>query len=602
MSIETNPFAKLVVRIVVYSLLGWFFLGFNPFGISDKADQATQNALYKLAAPYYLSDAQQDIIIVLVNQSSINELYARQAIEANEWPIRYRDHAYLLSRILKYSPKSVFVDIYFKQERTTDDSFDQFMRLAGRMSKKYKSPLLFAGGYQDELYTDTQLKLGEVGELVITGWQGYGQAYPLNNNGRLTAAYRLYQLTCPKDSPFPSCKTPLIDTAATEVGDAVSVLWGNRPGQVVFPEFSRSVCADRSGSLIEVGRQLLFGFIDGLVNYDELTAPVDAQCAYHTVIYADELVYIDKSGSKAEKLRLAAALENKVVMYGLSLEGLHDNIYSPAHGQLPGVFFHAMALDNLMYYGADFVHASDDRIALINMGVWILMTVFFSFVLFYYDCKEFPFSSQSDQWIKYVCPASRISALQLFWIAALIIIIISIAMFLLLRYEPLNSIGFLVLIGVSSWLVHSDFAERILKALAFSWLFGDEKEKAKAKDDEAPDHKKVEAFYKDIFKLELVMEHGWIRNYSKNSEMTAEVSTAVESGSCAPVPDLSIEVDNVKAALDRVKRAKIAIEYGPETESCGIRRFYFRDPFGKLVNVFQYKKKAKRKQGKSPER
>ncbi|MBL4712513.1 MAG: CHASE2 domain-containing protein, partial [Gammaproteobacteria bacterium] len=181
MRLKTNPFAKLVVRIIAYSFIGWFFLGFNPFGIGDKTDQATQDALYKVAAPYYHSNAQQDIVVVLLNQLSITELYKREAIEANEWPIRYRDHAYLLSRILKYRPKMVFFDIYFKQQRSTDDSFAQFLRLANRMSKKHKSPLLFAGGYEDEKFTAIQHKLDALGELVVTGWAGYDQAYPLND-------------------------------------------------------------------------------------------------------------------------------------------------------------------------------------------------------------------------------------------------------------------------------------------------------------------------------------------------------------------------------------------------------------------------------------
>ncbi|MDX2477841.1 MAG: CHASE2 domain-containing protein, partial [Gammaproteobacteria bacterium] len=329
-----------------------------------------------------------------------------------------------------------------------------------------ESPLLFAGGYHDEQHTIIQSKLDELGELVVNGWEGYGQAYPLNDHGHLTTAYRLYQLACLNDSPLVSCMKPVIDTTATDVGDAVSVRWGSRPGQVVFPEFSRTVCADRSGSVLEVGRQILFGFIEGLVNYDDLKDPITAQCAYHPVIYADELVYVDKSGSEEQKQHLAAALKNKVVMYALSLEGLHDNIYSPVHGQLPGVFFHAMALDNLMHYGADYVHATDDRIARINQYIWILMTVIFSVILFHYERNGVYFS---DQLAKNATPKYHISAWWLFVIAALTVIIISILMFLLMRYEPLNSIGFLVLIGVSSGLVHSNFAERALKILALSW-------------------------------------------------------------------------------------------------------------------------------------
>lgn len=35
-------------------------------------------------------------------------------------------------------------------------------------------------------------------------------------------------------------------------------------------------------------------------------------------------------------------------------------------------------------------------------------------------------------------------------------------------------------------------------------------------------------------------------------------------------------------------KAGIPIEYGPATEPWGVRRFYVRDPFGKLINILQH--------------
>jgi catechol 2,3-dioxygenase-like lactoylglutathione lyase family enzyme len=49
--------------------------------------------------------------------------------------------------------------------------------------------------------------------------------------------------------------------------------------------------------------------------------------------------------------------------------------------------------------------------------------------------------------------------------------------------------------------------------------------------------------------------------------------------------DLSVEVDDLEAALACVRKAKIPIEYGPVDEPWGVRRFFVRDPFGKLVNI-----------------
>lgn len=98
----------------------------------------------------------------------------------------------------------------------------------------------------------------------------------------------------------------------------------------------------------------------------------------------------------------------------------------------------------------------------------------------------------------------------------------------------------------------------------------------------------ADKFYSAIFGLRVVMDHGWIRTYSSGEEMITQISVASEGGSGAAVPDLSIEVDSLDAVLERVKSESIAIEYGPVTEPWGVRRFYIRDPFGKLINVLQH--------------
>ena len=61
-----------------------------------------------------------------------------------------------------------------------------------------------------------------------------------------------------------------------------------------------------------------------------------------------------------------------------------------------------------------------------------------------------------------------------------------------------------------------------------------------------------------------------------------------QGGSGTPVPDLSIEVDDVDAALAAMKAAGFEIEYGPADEPWGVRRFFVRDPLGKLVNILAH--------------
>jgi catechol 2,3-dioxygenase-like lactoylglutathione lyase family enzyme len=95
-------------------------------------------------------------------------------------------------------------------------------------------------------------------------------------------------------------------------------------------------------------------------------------------------------------------------------------------------------------------------------------------------------------------------------------------------------------------------------------------------------------FYGDVFGLDILMDLGWIATYGSAQTMQTQLSVMSEGGSGTPVPDLSIEVDDVDAALARVAEAGFAVEYGPADEPWGVRRFYVRDPFGKLVNVLSH--------------
>ncbi|MDR6784617.1 catechol 2,3-dioxygenase-like lactoylglutathione lyase family enzyme [Pedobacter africanus] len=102
------------------------------------------------------------------------------------------------------------------------------------------------------------------------------------------------------------------------------------------------------------------------------------------------------------------------------------------------------------------------------------------------------------------------------------------------------------------------------------------------------DFKAAEVFYKDILGLELLMDHGWIQTYGSSDLMSVQLSFATEGGSDTPVPDLSIEVDNVDEALEKFVEAGFQIEYGPADEPWGVRRFYVRDPFGRLINILSH--------------
>ncbi len=101
----------------------------------------------------------------------------------------------------------------------------------------------------------------------------------------------------------------------------------------------------------------------------------------------------------------------------------------------------------------------------------------------------------------------------------------------------------------------------------------------------APNIEQAQAFYRDLLGMDVVMDHGWIRTYATGQHTTPQLSIATEGGSGTPVPDLSIEVDNLDEVHAKAVQAGFSIEYGIAEEPWGVRRFFVRDPFGRLVNI-----------------
>jgi predicted enzyme related to lactoylglutathione lyase len=103
--------------------------------------------------------------------------------------------------------------------------------------------------------------------------------------------------------------------------------------------------------------------------------------------------------------------------------------------------------------------------------------------------------------------------------------------------------------------------------------------------------KKVSAakrFYHGVLGLDILMDMGWIATFGSDTKMSVQISFMSDGGSGTPVPDISIEVDDVDDAFKRMKKARFKIEYPLTEEPWGVRRFYVRDPLGRLINILAH--------------
>ena len=99
----------------------------------------------------------------------------------------------------------------------------------------------------------------------------------------------------------------------------------------------------------------------------------------------------------------------------------------------------------------------------------------------------------------------------------------------------------------------------------------------------------AKAFYGDALGMAVVMDLGWIMTFAAEDSAAPQISVATEGGSGTAVPDISIEVDDFAEVHRKMQAGGFQIDYGPITEPWGVRRFYVRDPFGRLVNILEHR-------------
>lgn len=90
--------------------------------------------------------------------------------------------------------------------------------------------------------------------------------------------------------------------------------------------------------------------------------------------------------------------------------------------------------------------------------------------------------------------------------------------------------------------------------------------------------------------LEEVMNLGWIVTLAEPSNPRVQLSVLTSDRTGPVVPDVSIEVDDVDAAYEAMQVSGAEIVHPLQDEEWGVRRFFVRDPNGRVVNVLSHRR------------
>lgn len=370
-------FSVFVIAILINTI--------EPFGLGNASKAQSMRITARAMAPFYESPARDEIAVVLIDDVAVRRLQTG-------WPPRYSDYEALLRRVLAHQPRAVYLDVLLIDERKYDDSLADARRAIDAMVRAARRSERLGGGQVPVYFgvgaPGARSLFSQPGGVrdVVTSWEGAGNAYPLqvdcdttNKNARPldcagpagavpaqpTVAFALYGDACPPGGA-PGCLEPAAAFPAAEMQVPMAVQWGWRPDTAPGGRGSDALACDDQPTRVAQAPPSWFARLEasaGMV-WNSFWSGRDPRiedrtrtaCVYPATLFAEQL---EDSALLRQDDSTPAALEDRVVLIGTNLLGLDDRVQSPVNQLVPGVYLHAMALDNLMTWGRDRVHVRE---------------------------------------------------------------------------------------------------------------------------------------------------------------------------------------------------------------------------------------------------
>ena len=380
----TRPDQSWVARLWTLAIL--IVVSFTMLWLGDKLN-ASGMALTRFMARTQAPLTAQFNYPALMREQITVALYDREFLDAtgSAWPISYQDHADGLLRLAgdpNARPKAIMLDITFGQERN-DPTISNLHQALCRIRNEFGVPVFLAA-----------LPSPENGHLTVRGGLGadppgsappcftlVGVDYLPDPLDGLAWSYPLSRhlddagwQPGPASQPLrqPSYRSAAMamaqDVAHLELGVEtvpMALVWGhNSAPQAHQPE--RMVhCRPGVPDLRQLVPVLLRQLWE---NTDKL-----ALCPYHQTLSMAQLQVLSEG-------ELAPFLAGRYVLVGANVPGFNDFADSPVHRITPGIYMHAMALDNLLTYGGNYKLSAQWTMppswALLKPGLMAILVVF----------------------------------------------------------------------------------------------------------------------------------------------------------------------------------------------------------------------------------
>ncbi|MGB3223602.1 MAG: CHASE2 domain-containing protein [Desulforhopalus sp.] len=383
-----------LIKIVWFTLLASMFWGglaqLDPLGAKSAASFHSESLFLRfIGGPWYRSDAQGKITVVLIDDSYLEQI-------GSHWPMSYLDQDLLLNDILDYEPNSLFLDLLYRHKHGSDDELKQLVdtmaNASTSTSSKRKIPVFIPYLINDAEGLDTclpgvhskaqivqansvipEMQISSIKKTYI-GWKGCGDRYPSNILGikvLRTPAFALYEEYNKQTGSMAAKQS----SSESDFRDPMMIHWGTGVSQSHKSALEiggitcRSIDKDNSIDKLKYSvAQISDAFLNSLSGSAE--RGWYERCTYTDTIHATWFL-----GSSPENRKfLESMIKDRIVLVGTQVDGVPDTILSPVNGKIPGVYLFAMALDNYLEYGPEYYHhiGTVQKVAMEIGLIWII--------------------------------------------------------------------------------------------------------------------------------------------------------------------------------------------------------------------------------------
>ena len=376
----------------------------NLFGFEAASDRLADQVYQRITAADYGRDrrGQADVRVVYLDETGVE---AMKGYGWTRFPPTFDQQWSMLDDLMNVGgapPSAIYVDFVYMGQGGNADGFPNFLKgisdatHAPAWSDKpgcLTDPLIKlacivgAGGTPIilakpspgdlDLFTDVQRSLD--GVTVLSSALVRVEAYPLITDYHFDAAkarrlgvhgfdispaMAMYTVRCLRRADH--CHEPLFGVLAARAAAALGgrsaaapdmaavfdapldVVWGSRPDPdyLAVTKAVTGAPAPCRGQADGWHARLT----EQLAGLRGPGAGAKQECPYTYSLGYDRLVL----GQGLETKDLAGLLAGKMVLVGGQFRASNDWVESPVHGQVPGVHYHAMALDNLIEDGVDY--------------------------------------------------------------------------------------------------------------------------------------------------------------------------------------------------------------------------------------------------------